>query len=325
MAVKTSEQLKTAFGAGEYPGSADYADLVDTLFDQTGGSVDLTGYATETYVTNAIAAVVDSAPDALNTLNELAAALGDDASFATTVTNALAGKSDIGHTHDTRYYTEGEIDNFLNLKLNLSGGTLSGSLILNGAPSSDNEAATKQYVDNIAAGIVARPQVLVATSSNLSATYDNGTLGVGATLTSTSNGAWPSDFGGSSSWELFSGILVKDQTNKAENGRYFLSDLGDETSPWVLTRCGYCDEANEIPGSYTFVQDGTFAGTGWVQTVADADTFAVGTDDINIYEFTAVPTFDGIEYITNLTSDAQAQIDTKASTGKAIAMAMVFG
>jgi hypothetical protein len=47
----------------------------------------------------AIAALVDTAPDALNTLNELAAALGDDANFATTVTNSLAGKADTGHTH----------------------------------------------------------------------------------------------------------------------------------------------------------------------------------------------------------------------------------
>ncbi|EPF8438756.1 gp53-like domain-containing protein [Escherichia coli] len=40
----------------------------------------------------AIAALVDSSPDALNTLNELAAALGNDPNFATTMTNALAGK-----------------------------------------------------------------------------------------------------------------------------------------------------------------------------------------------------------------------------------------
>ncbi|HAW5822384.1 TPA: phage tail protein, partial [Escherichia coli] len=38
------------------------------------------------------AALVDSSPDALNTLNELAAALGNDPNFATTMTNALAGK-----------------------------------------------------------------------------------------------------------------------------------------------------------------------------------------------------------------------------------------
>lgn len=43
-------------------------------------------------VDDAIAALVDSSPDALNTLNELAAALGDDPNFATTMTNALADK-----------------------------------------------------------------------------------------------------------------------------------------------------------------------------------------------------------------------------------------
>jgi hypothetical protein len=49
----------------------------------------LNGYATETYVGTQIAAVIDSAPGALNTLNELAAALGDDASFSTTITNMI--------------------------------------------------------------------------------------------------------------------------------------------------------------------------------------------------------------------------------------------
>lgn len=52
------------------------------------------GIATELYTDNAIAALVDSAPGALDTLNELAAALGDDANFSTTVTNALATKID---------------------------------------------------------------------------------------------------------------------------------------------------------------------------------------------------------------------------------------
>jgi hypothetical protein len=49
-------------------------------------------YATQTYVNNAIANLVDSAPGTLDTLNELAAALGDDPNFATTVTNNIAGK-----------------------------------------------------------------------------------------------------------------------------------------------------------------------------------------------------------------------------------------
>ncbi len=51
-----------------------------------------TQLATTAFVAAAIGALIDAAPGAMDTLNELAAALGDDPNFATTVTNALAGK-----------------------------------------------------------------------------------------------------------------------------------------------------------------------------------------------------------------------------------------
>lgn len=65
-------------------------------------------YATQGYVTTAVNNLIDAAPASLDTLNELAAALNDDANFATTVTNSLA------------------------TKLNLSGGTLTGTLYAGG-------------------------------------------------------------------------------------------------------------------------------------------------------------------------------------------------
>ena len=55
-------------------------------------SSDLSSYATTSYVDTEVANIVDSAPGTLNTLNELAAALGDDANFSTTVTNSIAAK-----------------------------------------------------------------------------------------------------------------------------------------------------------------------------------------------------------------------------------------
>lgn len=55
-------------------------------------SSSLSGYATESYVTTQVNNLIDSAPGALNTLNELAAAIGDDASFSTTITNSIATK-----------------------------------------------------------------------------------------------------------------------------------------------------------------------------------------------------------------------------------------
>ena len=91
-----------------------------------------TDAASKGYVDAAVAAVIDSAPAALDTLNELAAALNDDASFATTVTNALAGK------------------------LALAGGTMTGDITLGAnkitstaTPATDDTLTRKGYVDSI--------------------------------------------------------------------------------------------------------------------------------------------------------------------------------
>ena len=70
-------------------------------------------YATESYVTTAVANLVDAAPTTLDTLNELAAALGDDANFSTTVTNNLALKydaADFNTDWDTRLGTKTTTD-----------------------------------------------------------------------------------------------------------------------------------------------------------------------------------------------------------------------
>ena len=57
-------------------------------------SADLSGYATESYVGTAIDNLVDGAPGLLDTLNEIAAAINDDANYATTMTTALSNKQD---------------------------------------------------------------------------------------------------------------------------------------------------------------------------------------------------------------------------------------
>ena len=71
-----------------------------TTWAAAADSTNLTGYATETYVDSAVANLVDSSPATLDTLNELAAALGDDANFAANVTASLAGKAAAVHTHE---------------------------------------------------------------------------------------------------------------------------------------------------------------------------------------------------------------------------------
>jgi len=62
------------------------------LADTAVQPADITGWASQTYVNTAVANLVDSAPATLDTLNELAAALGDDANFSTTVTTSIGTK-----------------------------------------------------------------------------------------------------------------------------------------------------------------------------------------------------------------------------------------
>jgi len=132
-----------------------------------------------------------------------------------------------------------------------------GTVTLNADPTQALEAATKQYVDEVAEGLKVKPAVEIATTANLVATYSNGTSGVGSTLTGTSNGAFPEIDGVTltSITPGSNGVLVKNQSNPAHNGRYNLTQVGDGSSPWILTRCGLCDQSSEIPGMYVFVKD----------------------------------------------------------------------
>jgi hypothetical protein len=151
-------------------------------------------------------------------------------------------------------------------------------------PVNPQDAATKNYVDDVAQGLAVKPAVQVATTANLTATYDNGTNGVGATLTLAASATLTID--GVSLTTLYIGILVKNQTNAFENGRYFISQVGNISTPWILTRCPKCDEASEIPSMYIFVQEGTTnAATGWVAVVEDFAAFDVGVDDVIFYQF----------------------------------------
>jgi len=160
-------------------------------------------------------------------------------------------------------------------------------------PTATTDAVNKAYVDEVAQGIVAKPAVKAATTANLPSTYNNGNLGLGATLTSTTNGAFPLIDGVQlTTVNGDRGLLVKDQTNAAHNGRYNLTDAGSASTPWVLTRCGVCATAEQIPSAYVFVQEGTiYANTGWVAIVSDLGDFTVGVDSISWQQFSGAGTF----------------------------------
>jgi hypothetical protein len=105
--------------AGPAGASAGFVEAIDIHNSDTTnvhGITDTSLLATKLYADNAastaastaVTNLIDSAPNALNTLNELAAALNDDANFSTTVTNALAGKLSIASASAT-YATKNEL------------------------------------------------------------------------------------------------------------------------------------------------------------------------------------------------------------------------
>lgn len=94
MVAGAGDMLESEYASNGAPGKVDTA----VNAEQLGGSA-ASNYALKSYADAAVAAAIDSAPGALDTLNELAAALGDDANFGATMTTALAGKAPTSHNH----------------------------------------------------------------------------------------------------------------------------------------------------------------------------------------------------------------------------------
>ena len=150
-------------------------------------------------------------------------------------------------------------------------------------PTQSSDAATKNYVDAVKTGLDVKDSVIVTTTGNLTATYSNGTSGVGATLTN--SGTQAAITIDSRVLVVGERVLVKDQTTGLQNGFYKVTTVGTASTNWVLTRTVDADEASEItPGAFTFVEEGTVgANNGYVCTNVGAIT--VGTTAITFVQF----------------------------------------
>jgi hypothetical protein len=148
-------------------------------------------------------------------------------------------------------------------------------------PTAALDLATKQYVDAVAEGLHVHAACAAATTGTLASitggtvTYNNGTAGVGATLT-LSVALTVLD-----GYTLLNGdrVLVKNEATQANNGIYTWATGGT-----VLTRATDFDTAAEMAsGDFTFIINGTlYANTGWVQT--DPVT-VVGTSPVTWIQF----------------------------------------
>jgi len=170
---------------------------------------------------------------------------------------------------------------------NLTSGTISTT------PTNNTDIVNKQYADAIASGIHFHEAVDLATTAALPAnTYNNGTSGVGATLTANANGALSVD---STLTVVSNRILVKNEVTQANNGVYTVTQVGAAGTPYILTRATDFDTAgtgvDQIDeGDFFLVTSGTVnANTAWVQQTAPPIT--IGTTAIVFQQFSAPITY----------------------------------
>lgn len=188
-------------------------------------------------------------------------------------------------------------------------------------PVAGTDAANKDYVDAVAEGLHVKEGVDAATTGTLasvtggSVTYDNGTAGVGATLTL----ANPLTVLDGWSLSVNERVLVKNEANAAHNGIYIY------TSSTVLTRDPLFDSDAEIEGGdFVFVVTGTInASTGWVQSNT---VNIIGTDAITWIQFSGAGTYlagNGLT-LTGTTFDVVGTADRITVASDAIDIASTY-
>jgi hypothetical protein len=235
---------------------------------------------------------------------------------------------------------------------NITSGTVSTT------PTNNTDIVNKAYADAIASGIHFHEAVAYATTAALPAcTYNNGTSGVGATLTGNSNGALTVDsYTFTSPADNGERVLIKNQANQAHNGVYTLSQAGNSSpgAPFILTRATDFDTVgtgvNQIDeGDFFLVTSGTAnVNTAWVQQTAPPIT--IGTTAIVFQQFSAPITYtagtglsESPSYTFNIANtgtagtygsassvpvfvtNAQGQVTSVTNTGIAIASGAVSG
>ena len=137
------------------------------------------------------------------------------------------------------------------------------------APTNGTDIVNKNYADSIATGINFHQACRLATTAPLpSCTYNNGVSGVGATLTGTINAALSVD---STLVAATNRVLVKNQVAGEHNGVYVVTQTGNGSTPFILTRATDFDTpgtgVNQIDaGDFFLITAGsTNANTSWVQ------------------------------------------------------------
>ncbi len=241
---------------------------------------------TNKYFSDSLARGAVSAGDGLNydsNTGEFSAHLGngleisggairiDDSIVATEtdLTNAISTHNASSGIHGVTGDVVGTTDTQTISNKTLGGDLAAGGFQITnlGAPQNSTDAATKAYVDAVSEGLHIHEAARVAIQGNISIAngLENGDTAGGVTLATGDR------------------VLVKDQTNAAENGIYVVQASGQ------ALRATDFDTATEVDsGDFIFVTSGTYANTGWVQTLRPA---TIGTDALSFTQFSGAGTF----------------------------------
>jgi len=299
--------------------------------------VNSTDAATKGFVDTSIANLVDSAPGTLDTLNELAAALGDDPNFATSIASSLGtkltltGGSMTGTLHmggntilniasastTSGVVNKGQMETQDALKLSLSGGTMSGNINMgsnrilsaNETPTSSAELTSKAYVDGILtsgtnAASAAATATVAAASAQLSALAAASSEAVALTQASNAaNSASAAEAHLDSFQDIYLGTAASDPSTDLDgdalaDGSLYFNTTQNKLKVFSTSSGGFNDAAFDVGTAVTsFSIQGGAAQTGAV-TLTTA----------------------------NITTLASNTFEPKGeSTTQAVAMALVFG
>lgn len=149
-------------------------------------------------------------------------------------------------------------------------------------PVAATDAANKGYTDAIAQGVVTKPSAKYTTTTALAAnTYNNGTSGVGATLTANANGIIANIDGQTPvNGDI---VLVRNEAAPANNGLYVVTAIGTGGTPYILTRQVNMDTTAEFAGGLVAIETGTL-GAGQLWLVSNTAPVTVGTTAITFIQ-----------------------------------------